>query len=370
MRVLLLPGIWPPDVGGPATHGPEFARFLVGRGHSVHVVTMGNERATERPCSVQTISRARPFPIRYTHLALAASRAARLADVVYASATYAAAAAAATAARRPLVAKLVSDPAFERARRYGLFVGTLDDFQQERRPDLAALKAGRSLALRAAGTIVVPSEYLTRLAEGWGVERRRILVLPNAAPIGSNPRARKLEPYTFVFAGRLTRQKALTTAIDALAHVPEAHLLILGDGPERAALETHAAQASLNGRIRFEGARPRAEVLEALAGAYAVVLPSAWENFPHAAIEALAVGTPVVASAVGGVSEVVRDGVNGLLVQTGSTEQFAGALARLVESPELRERLAAGTRPSVAGLDPEVVYGRLESILARAAGAL
>jgi glycosyltransferase involved in cell wall biosynthesis len=368
MRVLLLPGIWPPDVGGPATHGPEFARFLVGRSHSVHVVTMGNEGATERPCSVQTISRARPFPIRYTHLALAASRAARLADVVYASATYAAAAAAATAARRPLVTKLVSDPAFERARRYGLFAGTLEDFQQERRLDLAALKAGRSLALRAARTVVVPSEYLTRLAEGWGVERDRIRVLPNAAPIGTNPRARKLEPYTFVFAGRLTPQKSLPTAIDALARVPEGRLLVLGDGPERSALEQHAERAGLNGRIFFEGPQPREVVLETLAGAYALVLPSAWENLPHAALEALAVGTPVVARAVGGVSEVVRDGVNGLLVQTDSAEDFARPLARLVASPELREELAAAARASVAGLDPAVVYGELESILARAAG--
>jgi glycosyltransferase involved in cell wall biosynthesis len=367
MRVLLLPGIWPPDVGGPATHGPEFARFLVDRGHEVHVVTMGNGPASDRPCAVETISRARPFPVRYSELTLAAARAARSADVVYASATYAAAAGAAKAARRPLVAKLVSDPAYERARRYGLFTGTLEEFQHARRPDLAALKGGRTLALAAAKTVVVPSEYLVRLAQGWGVGRDRIVALPNAAPIDSKPRARELERHTFVFAGRLTRQKALGTAIDALARVPGARLLVLGDGPERSALEEQARRSGLDGRVAFEGARPRSEVLEALAGAYAVVLPSAWENLPHAALEALAVGTPVVARAVGGVAEVVHDGLNGLLVHSGFVEDFAAALDRLVGSPELRERLSAGARASVARLDPAVVYGRLESILVAAA---
>ena len=92
MRIAFLTGIWPPDVGGPATHGPDFARFLVARGHSVRVVTMGDGEPTERPCEVEVVSRRLPFPIRYGHVALRGARAARRADVVYATATYAAAA--------------------------------------------------------------------------------------------------------------------------------------------------------------------------------------------------------------------------------------------------------------------------------------
>ena len=57
MRIAFLTGIWPPDVGGPATHGPDFARFLVGRGHTVHVVTMGDGEPAERPCEVEVVSR-------------------------------------------------------------------------------------------------------------------------------------------------------------------------------------------------------------------------------------------------------------------------------------------------------------------------
>jgi glycosyltransferase involved in cell wall biosynthesis len=367
MRIVLLPGIWPPDVGGPATHGPDLVRFLAGRGHGVRVVTMGDGPPSDRPCPVETISRSRPFPVRYGLVASRAARAARSADVVYASATYAAAAAASVVARRPLVAKLVSDPAYERARRYGLFSGTLEEFQSASSRGVSALKTARTLALRRARRLVVPSEYLAEIARGWELDAGRIEVVPNPAP---PPADVTVEPERgrFVFAGRLTAQKALGTAIDALAELPDARLALVGDGPERAELERRARATGLNGRVSFEGAKPRGEVLEALAGAWALVLPSAWENLPHAAVEALAVGTPVLATAVGGVPEVVHDGVNGLLVPPGRPDELAAAIRRLLDEPGLRERLAAASRESVAHLSRDRVYGRLEAILLEASG--
>src|SRR3954449_11722567 len=132
MRVAFLTGIWPPDIGGPATHGPDFASFLRDRGHAVEVVTMSDAKPSVRPVPVHAVSRGRPFVIRYPQVAAEGARLARTADVVYATATYAAAASASTLARRPLVAKLVSDPAYERARRYGLFSGTVEEFQAAR----------------------------------------------------------------------------------------------------------------------------------------------------------------------------------------------------------------------------------------------
>jgi glycosyltransferase involved in cell wall biosynthesis len=363
VRILLLPGIWPPDVGGPATHGPDFARFLVERGHEAQVVTMADGEVTERPVPVQTVSRASPFPVRYPLLALRAARVARAADVVYATATYAAAAAPAAAARRPLVAKLVSDPAYERARRYGLFAGTLEAFQTAGGARVRSLRRARTTALAAARTVVVPSAYLAELAGPWGLDGTRIEVVPNPAPAIADVTPEAFEPGTLVFAGRLTRQKALAVAIDAVARVPAARLVVVGDGPERAELELHAARAGLDGRIVFRGAAARADVLAALAGADAALLSSDWENLPHAAVEALAVGTPVVATAVGGVPEVVTHGVNGLLVPPGRPDELGDAIARVLGDDELRGRLAAAAAPSVAGLSREKVYGRLVELL-------
>jgi glycosyltransferase involved in cell wall biosynthesis len=366
MRVVFLSGIWPPDVGGPASHGPDLARFLVERGHSVRVVTMADGPPTERPCPIETVSRDLPFPLRYPLVAAKAARAAAKADLVYATATYAAAAAASLAVRRPLVAKLVSDPAYERARRWGLFGGTLEEFQDAAGAGLRALKEGRTAALRRAVTVVVPSEYLARIALGWGLDPDRVVHVSNPAP-DLEPRGAATAPErpTFVFAGRLTRQKALGNALEAVSRVPDACLVVVGDGPDREELERLAAP--LDGRVEFRGAVPRAEALELLAGATAAVLSSDWENLPHAAVEALALGVPVVATAVGGVPEVVRDGENGLLVPAGDVEALAAALRRVAEDPALRERLAAAAAPSVADLSRDRVYGRIEEILRKAA---
>jgi glycosyltransferase involved in cell wall biosynthesis len=367
MRIVFLTGIWPPDVGGPATHGPDFAAFLRDRGHDVRVVTMGDEPPTERPVPVESIARGRPFVVRYPQVAAAGFRLARRADVVYATATYAAAAAAAGAARRPLVAKLVSDPAYERARRYGLFSGSLEAFQGDRSPRVLPLKRLRTTSLRRARRLVVPSRYLAEIAGTWGLDRSRIEVLTNPAPPPVAVEPMPLEPGTFVFVGRLTEQKALPVALAAVAEVQGARLTLVGDGPERESLERRTVELGLGERVRFLGSLSRGEALRYLAGARAAVLSSAWENLPHAAVEALAVGTPVVSTAVGGVPEVVHDGVNGLLVPPNDVTALAAALSSILADDELRSRLAAGAQPSVAAIGRDTIYERLERILVEAA---
>ncbi len=301
-------------------------------------------------------------------MALAGLRLARTADVVYATATYAAAAAAATGARRPLVAKLVSDPAYERAWRYGFWRDSLEAFQETRDPRSLALKSLRTASLRPARRIVVPSRYLAGIAGRWGLDEDRIEVLVNPAPPLTDVDPASLDPATFVFVGRLTHQKALPVLIEAIGAVDGARLELVGDGADRTQLETMVAARGLGSRVRFVGALPRDEVLAQLAGARAAVLSSAWENLPHAAVEALSVGTPVVSTAVGGVPEVVRDGENGLLVPPNDPAALADALRTILHDDELRSRLAAAAKPSVAAIGRDVIYGRLEQILAEAAG--
>jgi hypothetical protein len=324
MRIVFLTGIWPPDVGGPATHGPEFARFLVENGHQVTVITMGDGEPDVRPCEVIVVPRAQRFPVRYGRVAFFAAQRARGADVLYATATYAAASVASSISRTPLVAKLVSDPAYERARRYGFFDGTLEQFQQPASRRVEALKRGRTRALRRARSLVVPSAYLAEIAGGWGLDRSRLTV-------------------------------------------PAARLVVIGDGPDRERLEVAARDSGAGDRIELRGALPRLDALAVVAGSTAALLTSDWENFPHSAVEALAVGVPVVSTAVGGVPEIVRDGENGLLVQAGDVDGVAGAMGRLLREEGLRSRLSAGAKPSVARLSVEETYGRLTEILERAA---
>jgi glycosyltransferase involved in cell wall biosynthesis len=267
----------------------------------------------------------------------------------------------------PLVLKLTSDPAFERARRRGVVVGAVADFQNGGGGVRAnMLRAARDATVRRAAHVVCPSTFMADLAVFWGVPRERVSVLPNPAPDPAEAVAATLgQRPALVFAGRLTDAKNLDLALRALGAVPEARLTIVGDGPDRARLERVAAELGAN--AEFVGARPRGEVLGLMAAADAVVLSSAWENFPHGVVEALAMGTPVVATRVGGVPEVVRDGENGLLVDPGDVAELGGALQRILGDEGLRSRVAANAAPSVARYSADAIYGRLEQILERAA---
>jgi len=95
------------------------------------------------------------------------------------------------------------------------------------------------------------------------------------------------------------------------------------------------------------------------------VLSSAWENFPHTVVEALAVGCPVIATTVGGVPEVVRDRENGLLVAPGDVDALADAISRFFSDDELRALLTAAAPASVAGYTEETVFSAIEAELER-----
>ena len=365
MKVLVVSGIWPPDVGGPASHAPEIADALAARGHDVEVVTTAVHAPSPRPYPVRYVSRALPAGVRHAGVAGLVARRSRAVDVVYATSMVGRAAFASSA---PLVVKVAGDPAYERSLRRGLYSGRLDEFQSAR-VDLraAALRHWRTATVRRAAHLFCPSEFLRGIVLSWGIPPDRVSVLPNPAPPLPELRAREELRRTFdadgpllAFAGRLTRAKALEVAIGAVEQVDGVTLLVAGEGEERAALESLAGE-----RVRFLGALPRERVLELFAAADASVLSSSWENFPHAVVEALAVGTPVIATRVGGVPEVVEDGVNGLLVPPGDAAALAEAVRQFFADGALRGRLRAAAAPSVERFAPDTIVDALERTLAR-----
>ncbi len=366
MRVLIVSGIWPPDVGGPASHAPEVAAFLLGRGHSVEVVTTADAPPAPEAYPVRWASREHAPGVRHLMAASLIRERARRNDVVYSTGMLGRTALACATARRPFVAKLAQDPAFERALRRGQFRG--DPVQFQASGAARALRAARDLELRRAAHVVCPSAFLAGLVRGWGVAEERISVLPNPTPpVPELPAREPRDRPLLAFAGRLTAPKALGVALEAVAQVPDVELALAGDGDERAALEARAHELGLDGRVRFLGSLPREEVLALFRSADAALLSSAWENFPHTLVEALAVGTPAIATDVGGVREIVTDGENGLLVAPGDPSALAEAIRRFLGDAGLRSRLSAAAAPSAERFSPERIYGRLEEILGHAA---
>lgn len=375
MHVLVVSGMWPPDVGGPASHAPELAEFLLGRGHRVVAATMADAAPAPERYPVRWASRRVPLGLRQALGARLVARLARQADVVYSTGMVGRSSLGAALARRPIVLKLTSDPVFERSLRWGLFGADLGAFQHAGGLRIGVLRLARDLALARADRVIIPSAALRELALGWGLPAEKVVVLPN--PVSPPPdlegrdelrRRHGLEGRTLVFAGRLVPQKSIDVALEAVLATEDVSLVLAGDGPYRDRLHALARRLGLyGGRARFLGPQPRRTVFELLRAGDAALLSSSWENFPHMVVEALAVGTPVIATDVGGVTEILRDEENGLLVPMNDAPALAAAIRRYLDDPALERRLREAAAPSVARFAPDAIYGRLEELLAEAA---
>ncbi len=352
MKVLIASGIFPPDIGGPATYLPPLAAAMVTRGDAVTVVTMSDdaERDDVSPFPVVRVLRRGGPAARGIAAGRALLRAGGDAEVIYAVGLLPYAAGASIRLRRPLVARVVSDLAWDRATAYGWTDDDLETFQRRRYGfRIEWLRAVQRWAIGRARRVVVPSEWLASFVRRLGIPPRRVRVIPNAlAPVPriSPVRLEVPTPYLVAAAGRLVPVKRIDLAIRALRGVPDASLLVIGTGPQKAELEHLAAALGLTHRVVFVAPRSRSEALALLAGCDALLLSSAHEGFPHVLLEAMSLGVPVVATAVGGVVEIVADGHNGVLAG-GSAEALAGALNGLLADAAARRHIADQARIDV-----------------------
>jgi glycosyltransferase involved in cell wall biosynthesis len=164
-----------------------------------------------------------------------------------------------------------------------------------------------------------------------GVLRKSLRLAPDVPLVG--------------IVGRLVPIKDVPTMLHAMHEVPQAHLAVIGDGELRPELEAAAQAAGLADRVHFTGWAP--DVAAALSDLDVVALSSRNEGTPVALIEAIAAGRPVVATDVGGVRAVVRDGETGFLVPPNDAVALGAAVRRLLEDPDLRRRMGAAGRAAV-----------------------
>jgi len=350
LNILIITGIYPPDIGGPATYVPQVARGLAERGHRVTVVTLSDRLDHDdgpSPFRVVRLRRGEFKPLRILRTVWTILRLGRQHDVLFVNGLAFESVLANLLLRRPLVMKVVGDLAWERATARGW---TSDDFEafQRRRYGLKIelLKALRAWWTRRAHRVIVPSRYLAGWVARWGVPADHIAVIYNALePLdGVRPLPVPLAtPIKAVTVGRLVPWKRVDGILEAVARVPDLGLVIIGDGPERPRLERLAQSLGLSGRVYFAGARSREETLGLMAACHLFVLNSTYEGLPHVVLEAMALGLPVVATAVGGIPEVVRDGETGVLIAMGSGG-LREVLSRLASRSDLRERLGQAAR--------------------------
>jgi starch synthase (maltosyl-transferring) len=216
-------------------------------------------------------------------------------------------------------------------------------------PRLPGIDVQHAVLSRCVDRHVAVSRHVaSRLRERFGVADSKVRVIPNAVVLGEpEPRSARLRaevtgderrPLVLTVA-RLDAQKGLPYLLDAAAAVPDAVFAIAGDGPERAMLEARARTLGLEDRVRFLG--HRRDVPALLAASDVFVLPSLAEGLPLSVLEAMAVGIPVVATAIGGTDEVVHDGETGTLVAPGDADALADGIRKALTDRDRAHRLAA-----------------------------
>ena len=371
-RILVVSNLFPPDIGGPATYVPRIAAELAGRGHRLAVVGGAppewrpGQGAESWPYHVARVSRGLPLPQRLAVAAGTLLRTARGADVLYVQGLAGPEMVAVGVGRllgKPVALKIVGDNAWEYAIRKGLTADGIDEFQHaDYGPRLRAVRALVHGYARQVSRLIVPSDYLKGIVQGWGVPPERVRVIRNAlttVPASEEDRRRsrqevraalKLAGPLLVTSARLYPWKNLDFLIRLMPRLrPELTLAIVGGGPEQARLEAAAAATGVAERVHFTGSVPHDTVQDYLRAADVFVLNTRYEGLSHVMLEAMAAGAPVVASAVGGNPEVVQDGVNGLLVPLDDGAAIAHAVDSLLDDPALAGRLRARAAKDVLG---------------------
>lgn len=352
MKVLIATGIYPPDIGGPATYVVNLAKELTKLGHKVTVITYTDDpRANARGAwRLVTVSRRWPLLLRYRFYQIKVWWYGFGVGCIYAQDSVSAGLPAMLAnwfLGKPFVLKVVGDFAWEQGQnKYGVR-DNLDDFQNKKYSwKIELLRWIEKKVAWHASRIITPSKYLKGIVEQWGIASEKITVVYNAydaAAVVVTKQPDKTEEI-IMSVGRLVPWKGLDTLIGLMPAIlkerPNAKLVIAGDGPFRKQLEETIAAHHLESKVILRGRLKHDQLLEELSRASVFVLNSSYEGLSHQILEAQALKIPCAVSSVGGNPEVIENEKTGLLFEY-NKETIKDAILKLLNNPEYGKKLAA-----------------------------
>ncbi len=375
MRICLITGIFPPDIGGPATYVSRLADTLQQHGHDVRVIAPGDASDAD-PHYVRRVSRSSPLPLRLLILFFSMLRCGWRCRIWYINGLELPAVLAGKLLRKRMIMKIVGDYAWERAMNQGATGDLIDDFQQKPQQwNVELHKRIRAWYTRQVAQIITPSRYLKQLVGGWGVPEERIRVIYNAVEaLPEDPGTKQENRQTLdlpengfflITVARLVSWKGIDQLIRILPQLDtHVHLLILGDGPEKNTLTTLAENLNVANRVKFTGKTERRQVLSYLRAADIFVLNTAYEGFSHVLLEAMMVGIPVMTTSVCGNPELVTHEKNGILIDYGNSELLVTQIRNMIHDEALRKRLVEGGKQTVQQFSWErLLRQTLESLL-------
>ena len=310
MKIVLATPLYPPEIGGPATYADILMRELPKRGIEVALVKFSDVR--HLPKLIRHIA-------YYRHV----RNAARDADVIFALDPVSVGLPAMKAAQKlgkKFVVKIVGDYAWEQgSQRFGV-TQNLDEFVKTPQSSwfVRRLQKIQTRVTQRATRVIVPSEYLKRIVSAWGTPADKIEVIYNNVEVPDVTATPREAGFLIMSAGRRVPWKGFRALERVVKREPHWRLFIASD-------------------------MLRSELLSKIKSADVFVLNSTYEGLSHVLIEVMKIGTPVIATNVGGNPELVKHGETGLLISSGDDEALYAALKTVEADPAAaRYRAAAG----------------------------
>lgn len=235
-------------------------------------------------------------------------------------------------------------------------------------------KSISKLVLKNANTVIALTDDMKR--EMQNICSREVSVIPNGIDLTSFGDLSRKEARSklqikegekvILFVGTLRPVKGVRYLIEAMSGVnqdhPKAKLMLVGDGEEREELESLVEEFGLNERVKFIGRVQNEEIPQYMVASDVLVLPSLSEGFPVTILEAMASGLPIVATKVGGLPEIIKDGENGILVESKSPDEIAEKVLLILGDDGLREKISGNNRGEAKRYSWKSAVDKLEEI--------
>jgi glycosyltransferase involved in cell wall biosynthesis len=334
MKILIATGIYPPQIGGPATYSKLLFDELPKRGIEVSVSSFGDVIK-------------KPKLIRHFLYFIDLIKKGYSVDVIYAQDPISVGVPVLMASfllRKKYFLKIVGDYAWEQGvQRFGV-VDSLDIFSMEHKKyhaQVRCLKWIEAYVANKAELIITPSNYLKKIISNWGIDPTKIDVIYNGFHCGEIIETRdflrakySLVGTTIISVGRLVPWKGFEMLIEALpsviSKIADARLVIVGDGPDRQKLEQKVMELNLVERVLFTGKLEQRALFEYIKASDAFVLNTQYEGFSHQILEVMAIGVPIITTNVGGNPEAIEHGVTGVLVEFNDKTALLGNIINII----------------------------------------
>ncbi|MBI4086502.1 glycosyltransferase family 4 protein [Candidatus Kaiserbacteria bacterium] len=367
MKILIATGVYPPDIGGPATYTKMLEEHLPKYGYDVSVLPFKDVRYL-------------PKVVRHVAYFAKCLRRAKDADVIFAQDPVSVGVPALVAAkmlRKPFFLRVGGDYAWEQGTlRFGV-TASLEEFacgNGARHPMVTMFRWIERAVARCAKRVAVQGAFMKKIVSCWGIAPERVSVIPNGfsgipATVGRQAERESLgiSGTVAVSAGRLVPWKGFAELIEVvpeiLKAVPDFVLYIIGDGPDAETLRRMVVERHLTQRVFFTGRLEKGMLMRYLRAADVFVLNTRYEGFSNQLLEVMASGTPIVTTDIEGNAGVIDDGMSGLVVPLHDTAGLKTAVLNVLADKHLAQKLADGGKKKLQEFSVERVVAATHEFL-------